>query len=248
MTAAPRQPGLLNLRDLGGIRTADGGEIAPGRLLRSAEPVGLSDDEVAWLLELGVASRIDLRSAGEPDQAPCTELDRAGVEAHHVPFRGLTAAQNLPDVAEDEDLGRRYAQSVTANVDGLERIMRLLSDKVNSAVLIHCAWGKDRAGIVTAAVLELLGVPREAIVADYVRSEEAVDALLARALSHRGPIRAARARRKAADRPIVHARRATITTYLDVLEATHGGAAGLLRAHGVDVEELSAALRTQLLA
>lgn len=247
MTDAPRLPGLLNLRDLGGTPTADGRQIAPGRLFRSAEPVGLSDDEVARLAKLEVASRLDLRSVGEPEQAPCTELDRAGVAAYHVPFRGLSAAQDLPDVASDEDLGRRYMWSAEANIDGLERVLGLVAGGAPPAVLVHCAWGKDRAGIVIAAVLELTGVPREQVIADYTRSEEAVDALIDRALSHLGPIRAARTRRKVATRPIVHARRATITTYLDGLDAAHGGVAGLLRAHGTDVDALTAELRRHLL-
>ena len=248
MTDEPRLPGLLNLRDLGGTRTTDGREIAPGRLLRSAEPVGLSDDEVARLADLEVASRLDLRSVNEPEQAPCAELDRAGVAAYHVPFRGLAAAHDLPDVASDEDLGRRYVWSAEANVDSLDRALQLLAGEARPAVLVHCAWGKDRAGILIAAVLELLGVPREEVIADYTRSEQAVDALVERALSHLGPVRAARARRKVATRPIVHARRATITTYLDGLDTAHGGVAGLLRSHGTDVDALTAGLRGHLLA
>lgn len=36
-------------------------------------------------------------------------------------------------------------------------------------VLLHCAAGRDRTGVVTAALLETAGVEREAILGDYVR-------------------------------------------------------------------------------
>ena len=37
---------------------------------------------------------------------------------------------------------------------------------------MHCAYGKDRAGLVTALVQSAIGVPAESIVVDYARSHE----------------------------------------------------------------------------
>lgn len=248
MPNTPRPPGLVNLRDLGDTPTADGHRIAPGRLLRAAQPVGLSDDELSQLRSLGIASRLDLRSEGEPESAPCTELDLTGVEVHHVPFRGLTTATELPDLASDEQLGISYLRSVESNADGLRQALELLASEVQLATLVHCAWGKDRAGIVVAALLELVGVPRDHVVADYVRSEAAVETLIDRALSHVGPDRARQVRPKVVARPVVHAREATITTYLDLLDSEHGGVRGLLAATGADLDALVAGLRERLLA
>jgi protein-tyrosine phosphatase len=44
-------------------------------------------------------------------------------------------------------------------------------------VLTHCFAGKDRTGFVIATVLEVLGVDRDTIVADYLRSNAAVPQL-----------------------------------------------------------------------
>jgi protein-tyrosine phosphatase len=49
-------------------------------------------------------------------------------------------------------------------------------------VITHCFAGKDRTGFTVAIVLEALGVDRDAILADYLRSNEAVPELRARIL------------------------------------------------------------------
>ena len=49
-------------------------------------------------------------------------------------------------------------------------------------LITHCFAGKDRTGFTVALVLESAGVPRDAIVADFLRSNEAVPALRERIL------------------------------------------------------------------
>ncbi|GFS15953.1 tyrosine-protein phosphatase [Elysia marginata] len=50
--------------------------------------------------------------------------------------------------------------------------LKLISDPHNSPMLLNCAHGKDRTGIVSALVLTCIGVPREDILYDYSLSEE----------------------------------------------------------------------------
>ncbi len=50
----------------------------------------------------------------------------------------------------------------------------------DGAAIVHCAAGKDRTGVVCALALEVAGVPREAIVADYVATDERIHAIVAR--------------------------------------------------------------------
>jgi protein-tyrosine phosphatase len=47
-------------------------------------------------------------------------------------------------------------------------------------VLTHCFAGKDRTGFVVATVLEAIGVDRDTIVADFLRSNDAAPQLRAR--------------------------------------------------------------------
>lgn len=47
------------------------------------------------------------------------------------------------------------------------------------SVLAHCFAGKDRTGFIIAVVLEAIGLDREAILADYLRSNDAAPQLRA---------------------------------------------------------------------
>ena len=55
--------GAVNVRDVGGMPTADGGETVYRRLLRSENLQELTAEDIALLVdELGVTTVVDLRS------------------------------------------------------------------------------------------------------------------------------------------------------------------------------------------
>jgi protein-tyrosine phosphatase len=60
----------------------------------------------------------------------------------------------------------------------VHRVVTLLGS--GRPVLTHCFAGKDRTGFVVATVLEAVGVDRDAIIADYLRSNDAVPQLRSR--------------------------------------------------------------------
>lgn len=49
--------------------------------------------------------------------------------------------------------------------------IRVIADGRNLPVLVHCAHGKDRTGVIIALVLGALGVEEDIIVEDYAKSE-----------------------------------------------------------------------------
>ncbi|CAM9730061.1 unnamed protein product [Ectocarpus fasciculatus] len=57
--------------------------------------------------------------------------------------------------------------------DGIDRVLRLLASKEHHPVALYCTAGKDRTGLVIALTLAVLGVPDEAIVDDYAKSDTA---------------------------------------------------------------------------
>ncbi|CAN0229905.1 unnamed protein product [Ectocarpus sp. 12 AP-2014] len=57
--------------------------------------------------------------------------------------------------------------------DGINRVLRLLASKEHHPVALYCTAGKDRTGLVIALTLAVLGVPDEAIVDDYAKSDSA---------------------------------------------------------------------------
>ena len=100
---------------------------------------------------------------------------------------------------------------------------------------MHCAAGKDRTGTVVALALSLVGVTRDAVVADYVASAERVARVLARlqASPAYGP--------ELADRTVDDVRpvAASMERFLDEVDRRYGGPHGFAMAVGVDEETVA---------
>ena len=179
----PKKP--KNLRDLGGIRTSDGRMIRHGMLYRSSYLYNLSESDAEHLHDLiGLSTVVDLRSPSELAEKKDTVPD--DVKYIHLP--PLNDEQN-PSVNRQNRLGilRRimakeggakkhlsdiYRLMITQkeSLDAFGELMSLISDKENSSVLWHCTQGKDRTGIATAVVLMSLGVSRDDIMRDYMKT------------------------------------------------------------------------------
>src|SRR3954451_18566241 len=78
--------GVVNIRDMGGLPTADGRRIRPGVLIRSANLSFITEADVARLVnELGVRRVLDLRSDVEVrNSEPGLLRGRDGVTFHHL--------------------------------------------------------------------------------------------------------------------------------------------------------------------
>ncbi|MEV4560617.1 tyrosine-protein phosphatase [Kitasatospora sp. NPDC049285] len=59
-------------------------------------------------------------------------------------------------------------------------VLRLIADADGGPVLFHCTAGKDRTGWTAALLLTALGVPREAVLADYLLTNDRAAHLIAR--------------------------------------------------------------------
>jgi protein-tyrosine phosphatase len=194
-------PGAWNFRDV-----ADGASaLRPGRLFRSSELSRLDDDGRATLRRLGITDVADLRASREVSRRGPGRVPH-DVEIHLLPLPDLADDQGDTDGAaphehafqrafeehgqSDESVAQtaarymidEYRQFPTRNgaQRALRRIVTLLAD--GRPVLTHCFAGKDRTGFVVATVLEAIGVDRESIVADFLRSNDAVPQLRAQIL------------------------------------------------------------------
>merc|ERR1712093_782645 len=100
-------------------------------------------------------------------------------------------------------------------------VLRTAADPQNQPLLFNCSAGKDRTGTV-AALLELaLGVPRSAVVADYVASTRARGALEKMVSLQLGPSDTPRKRQEI--EPLLASESQTIEALLDYLETEYGG-------------------------
>lgn len=169
----------LNFRDIGGLPTIHGGQVRPGILFRSEGPASFFAEHHAELVALGFRAVADLRSEMERDKAPhdwcgadCrildldmnTDLRAQGEDMWMTLGRDPTQARAIAVMTHNYGLmPQAFLPHVAPMVDAL-----LAGD---TPMLVHCTAGKDRTGVVVALVLDLLGVPRDVIDADYRKSD-----------------------------------------------------------------------------
>lgn len=175
---------LENFRDYGDYGTAAGRRLVRGRLFRSAHQARVSDADLERLGGFGISAIIDLRRPGERREQPSRrppgwvgqviESDHAdGGEAPHITF--LKTSELTVESARGfmATLYRQLAFE-TPHLDLFARYFRALAD-AEGAVLIHCAAGKDRTGLLAALTHHLLGVHRDDMIDDYLLTNAAVD-------------------------------------------------------------------------
>lgn len=168
--------GCLNVRDLGGHPTEDGGETRFGSVVRADSVRQLSEEGWKQLTRYGVSRIVDLRLEAErledPDGAPPVEvLHLSFFDEDDEVFREVdAAAQAAPDFpTATRDVYLIFLERFRANV---ARAIKAVADAPEGAVVVHCAGGKDRTGLVTAFLLKIAGVSDEDVAEDYAISEE----------------------------------------------------------------------------
>jgi protein tyrosine/serine phosphatase len=172
--------GCLNVRELGGLPTRDGGETRLGAVVRADSVRQLSPQGWQALVDHGVRTVIDLRGEHERVADPPAEVP---VEVLHVPFMEASEAEweeigaeldaavaAAPDVATStRDVYLIFLDRFRSNVAAA---VRAVANAPAGGIVIHCAGGKDRTGLLTAFLLHLAGVAEEDIASDYALSEE----------------------------------------------------------------------------
>jgi protein-tyrosine phosphatase len=232
--------GLLNVRDLGGHRTEDGGETRYGAIVRADSVRRLTDNGWKALVDYGIRTIIDLRTDAELQADPPGEIP---LEIEHISmfdedplvFMKVEAvADTAPDPATaTRDVYLIFLESFKRNVAA---VIRAVARAPEGGVVVHCMGGKDRTGLITAFLLHLAGVSTEEIAADYGVSEERLkprhEAWFAEAETE---AERERLRRIAQTPP------EAIVGVCEELERRYGSVEDYLRAAGVSDEDLSLA-------
>jgi len=219
---------MANLRDLGGLPFGNS-VIQPGRLLRSAAPARFDPAARARIGALGLAAIVDLRSTAERESAPTAWLPHAlRIEPHgdgggHVGDPAALAAQCIISTAQTRAaIHRIYAAIPVAQAASLRMFFTALATE-RTPLLVHCAVGKDRTGAAVAILLAALGVPMQAILEDYLASNQSRPEIAAAFAqdTRTAAIRAAKAEIWA---PMLVADPAYLDALFQSLATTHGSA------------------------
>ena len=229
--------GCLNVRDLGGLPTEDGGMTRLGSVVRADNVRKLSEEGWKALTEYGVRTIVDLRVAEELAEDPPRELD---LDVLHIPVfdsdPAFWAALDARLARLDAVTHKREAYLATLH-RGRHRFGAAFAAVANAragTVVVHCAGGKDRTGLVSALLLRHAGVGVDDVAADYALAEERLaelrDAYLAAATDEAD--RELRVRLSGAPA-------AAMRGVLEELERRDGGVDGFLRAAGVDEDTLA---------
>jgi len=237
--------GCLNVRDLGGLRTEDGGVTRTGSVVRADSVGQLTDEGWRALADYGIETIVDLRFPHERvDDPPRT----AGIDVVHVSLLGAldpgywegleerAAAAGGSEAATTlvyrETLARHGAETVEA--------IEAVASAPPGGVVVHCVGGKDRTALVSAFLLRLADVPAAAIAADYALSAGFLaprhDSWIAGAANE--------AERERFRRIAATPAGAMLATLAE-LDRTYGGAAQYLRSAGA-AEGVLAAARSRL--
>lgn len=214
-------PGLQNLRDLGPIRVG-WHEMRAGLLFRSDGFHDVPPGTIEHLRNvLGIKQAIDLRDEMEVTREPAPFADGSIEVAYsHVPVP--TGAGALDGIAG------AYRDILDSGLPALALICRLLLRPGGLPAIIYCVAGRDRTGVMVAAILSGMGVDRRTIEADYLLTLVSYD----------------RSSGASTRRPTLSSH--PIQSLLDHVSQRYGGGDGLMAEAGLTVEERES-LRSALL-
>ena len=163
--------GCTNVRDLGGLRTADGRELRRGAIVRADALDRLSAAGWAALEAHGVRTVIDLRNDDElgEDVAPRP----ASITTLHLPLDGVEDTEFWKDWHGRPEFGTPiyYGPFLDRFPERTAAVLAAIARAQPGGVAVHCGIGRDRTGLITILLLALAGVAVDEITADYALSE-----------------------------------------------------------------------------
>lgn len=176
-----RLPGTINLRDMGGYATADGGRVKTRRLFRSGHLAHADDDVLPEVAALNISLVCDFRIDEEREEHPNRYHDSHSPKTHalsvwpistpgvHIATQKMLAGEI--SFAEAEGMqGLGYREFVREQSDKFASMFSAILEEDHPAILLHCSAGKDRTGIAAAMVHTALGISREDAVSDYLET------------------------------------------------------------------------------
>jgi protein tyrosine/serine phosphatase len=190
-------------------------------------PSTLTESDVHTITgTLGITSVVDLRSSNGVLDDGRGLLALSGIAYHNYPF---LERRGIDPPTSGEGSGARlsaiYQWMLHNSGTLIAQAFTTLAQDVNQPAMFHCSAGKDRTGILGATILDVLGVGRDDIVADFLLTNDVIDGILARIKKMPGF--------ESSTREGILAPQPAIEKFLDVSQSDYGGSESYLLHHGV---------------
>jgi protein-tyrosine phosphatase len=223
--------------------------VIPGALLRSDNLQSLTSQDVRRLIdEESVEVVIDLRTDMEVElegPGPMTAEPTVRIEHRSLyPDSGSNTDLELDTIkpwkrpsdsefSDEAPVARAYLSYLGRRPDSIVGSIRTIA-RAEGTVLVHCAAGKDRTGVVIALALDAAGVDRDVIVSDYLATGDRIERIMERLASsstYRSEVEG-HDPRSLAPAPGVMER------VLEIVDDRFGGTVAWLSANGLDQQDL----------
>ena len=175
-----------NIRDLGGLETADGRHIKYGRLFRGGFLTHLSEEDVKVVKSFHLTDIVDFRDKEESEMNPGYHLE--GVTYHCFPILNEEKKKSKKDEEDgnllwfigDHSQGHEHMKGCYRVFVEQEKARNSFADffrlllKEDKVVYFHCSQGKDRTGFAAYLIEIALGVSDKDAKEDYLLTNVAM--------------------------------------------------------------------------
>jgi len=182
-----------NFRDFGGYDTACGRGLKPGLLFRSANHAYATDADLERMRVLRLAAIIDLRRPDERRREPSkrwtgfqAEVVENDIDSQHPDWAEAMRGVTLTPQWFHDDGVRYYRRGPfePRHLDLYRRYFHVLA-QAQGPIVVHCAAGKDRTGMICALTHHIMGVHPDDLMADFLLTND--ETRLGRKMGFLGP-------------------------------------------------------------
>ncbi|WP_042274820.1 tyrosine-protein phosphatase [[Clostridium] dakarense] len=173
---------MKNFRDLGGYKTKDGRIVKKGLFFRSANLNNLNEEDIDTLKNLNIKYIFDYRSDEEADKLPSTVIKNIqNIRVSAMKFENEKNAKfgSIEEMMKEMiksngvfDMLKKSYYDLPIDNTSYKRLVELIKNTQNLPILNHCTAGKDRTGVGCAIIYMILGVSRDDIIEEYLKSNK----------------------------------------------------------------------------
>lgn len=176
---------LSNFREFGGIKSHHG-IVKKGMIYRGGPLTNLTDEEKETFLNTNVKTIYDLRSDEEISKCPDEIFET-------IEWKHLDISKEIHDLSADPNVFTKsitkesvfnYMQQLYRDIilsnNSQKLFAEMLSDMAceGKPIYFHCTAGKDRTGIAAMLILHVLGVSKEEIFNDFLKTNENIHQII----------------------------------------------------------------------